>query len=229
MSNIIKISEQLLLNIKLNTSFEIEIELLKNIKFEKLLSDLITDNHKKTFWINVYNSFFQILANQENNQYVVDKKIFQLKKIEIAQKLFSLNDIEHGVLRKSKFVFGFGYLKNPFYSKFIKLIQVEKLDYRIHFALNCGATSCPTIRFYEFNSINEQLNIATSSFLSSETQIDFDHKRIKTSRLLFWYFKDFGSLDQIKKIIENVFNHNLSTFSLSFLGYNWTMNLKNFN
>ena len=228
MSSSIKISEQLILNIKLNACFEIEIELLKNIKFEKLLSDLITDNHKKTFWINVYNAFFQILANQEKSKDVLDKKIFQVKKIEIAEKLFSLNDIEHGILRKSKFVFGFGYLQNPFYSKFISQLQVEKLDYRIHFALNCGANSCPPISFYEFNSINLQLNLATKSFLFSETKIDFDNKRIKTSRLLFWYFKDFGTNWQIIKIIENVFSYNLSGFSISFLDYDWTINLKNF-
>lgn len=31
----------------------------------------------------------------------------------------------------------------------IKKLAVSNLDYKIHFALNCGGKICPPIRFYE--------------------------------------------------------------------------------
>ena len=45
-------------------------------------------------------------------------------------------------------------------------------DPRIHFALNCGAVSCPPIAVYEGESLDEQLDIATEGFLEGNTIVD---------------------------------------------------------
>jgi hypothetical protein len=73
-----------------------------------------------------------------------------------------------------------GYLKNPFYASYIKQLQVNNIDYRIHFALNCGAISCPLF-VYEFEQLDKQLNSATDSFIEAETTINADSKTISTS------------------------------------------------
>ena len=39
---------------------------------------------------------------------------------------------------------------------------------RIHFALNCGARSCPPIRVYAAAKLETQLNTAARSFCSQE-------------------------------------------------------------
>ena len=42
------------------------------------------------------------------------------------------------------------------------------LDPRIHFALNCGAKSCPPIRVYSTPNLDSQLNRASASFLCAD-------------------------------------------------------------
>ena len=102
MSSSVKLSEKLLYNVKLQLSFEEEINKLSVLNFSELVSELNSEAKKKTFWINNYNSFYQILALQ-----IQDKTIFRKKIITIAGQLFSLDTIEHGILRKGKFVIGF--------------------------------------------------------------------------------------------------------------------------
>ena len=59
---------------------------------------------------------------------------------------FTLDEIEHGVLRCNK---GHPKDQKPMFSdeEARKSLALSSLDPRIHFALNCGATSCPPIRF----------------------------------------------------------------------------------
>lgn len=67
-------------------------------------------------------------------------------------------------------------------------------DPRVHFALNCGAASCPPIRTYEPEALDRQLELATSSFLSSDqaVRIDVRHRTLYLSALFQWYRGDFG-------------------------------------
>ena len=223
MNTFLKLSEQLLNNVKLNKPFDDEVSLLSTLSFTDLLLELNTDTKKKTFWVNIYNSFYQILAVE-----IQDKSIYKKRKITVANRLFSLDSIEHGILRKGKMVLGFGYLFNPFYPSFIKKLQVDKLDYRIHFALNCGAVSCPPILFYKSDTIDQQLQLASFSFIELETTIDNENKIIATSRLFLWYKADFGSKTKMKQIIGTIFNQNLSNYKLKYTTYNWTKQLHNF-
>jgi len=95
----------------------------------------------------------------------------------------SLDEIEHGVLRKYRIKKSLGYLPNWFAPAWIKKWAVDQLDYRIHFALNCGAASCPPIAFYNDIRIDSQLEMATLSFLESETKIDHSSRTIHLSQL----------------------------------------------
>ena len=223
MNTFLKLSEQLLNNVKLNKPFDDEVNILSTLSYTDLLLELNTDTKKKTFWVNIYNSFYQILAVG-----IQDKSIFRQRKITIAGSLLSLDSIEHGILRKGKMVLGFGYLPNPFYPSFIKKLQVNKLDYRIHFALNCGAVSCPPILFYKSDTIDQQLQLATFSFLELETTIDNEKKTIATSKLFLWYKGDFGSKTKMKQIIGTIFNQDFSNYKLIYTTYNWTKQLHNF-
>ena len=226
MSEILKISEQLLYNVKLHLTYSNEVSKLCQLNYENVVLELKTDNHKKTFWINIYNAYYQIFAKDYNNQ--ISKTIFSKKEICIASKYFSLDAIEHGILRKGKYVVGFGFLFNVFYPKFIRKLKVNKLDYRIQFALNCGAVSCPPILVYKFENVENQLQLATQSFIESETSININEKKIKTSKLFLWYLGDFGSLKKVKSIIEEVFNMKLSNYKITFQKYNWEKKLHNF-
>ncbi len=117
-----------------------------------MIDGLYNDDAIKTFWINIYNAWFQILATREKKK---SPEIFTGKLITIADTKFSLDDIEHGILRRYRWKLSRGYLPELFPGRLIKQLAVAKIDYRIHFALNCGAKSCPPIAFYTYFNINK--------------------------------------------------------------------------
>jgi hypothetical protein len=104
----------------------------------------------------------------------------------------ALDDIEHGILRRYRNKLSQGYREQSNVPVAIKQLAVAEIDYRIHFALNCGAKSCPPIAFYKYERIDDQLNLAAASFLSSETKVDEANKELTTSKILFYYEGDFG-------------------------------------
>lgn len=224
-NSLLLLSGKLLLNVKLNEGTLVEEQKLRSISLINLHDQLNTDDAKKTFWINIYNAYFQILSNREK---LNRKTIFLKKIIVIAQTQFSLDEIEHGLLRKYRWKWSFGYLPNPFVSVLIKKLAVQKTDYRIHFALNCGAKSCPPIAFYTFEKIDTQLNDAMYSFIVAETVIDRNTKTITTSKLLHWYRGDFGGTSGIKKVLEPVLEMQVDTYTLSFNEYSWEIHLENY-
>ena len=223
--SLVALSGKLLLNVKSEVPTEkLETELAE-IKKENLVAGLSNDNARKTFWINIYNAYFQILAVREKKKV---PEIFTEKLIKIGQTLFSLDDIEHGILRKYRSKFSLGYLPQLFVSKTIKDLCVQEIDYRIHFTLNCGATSCPPIAFYEYDKLEKQLETATSSFLKSDVEIDTAAKTLKISRILFWFKADFGGEAGIKAIVSKYLKSNFADYSISYKKYDWNQKLKNY-
>ncbi len=72
----------------------------------------------------------------------------------------SLDEIEHGILWRSKCKLSLGYFNKIFKSRFEKAFRVDKLDYRIHFALNCGAPEMnPDFRWFVAHLSARRLNI----------------------------------------------------------------------
>ena len=224
-NEITDISGHLLLQIKKQEDHQGLLDQLQNWPFDELLTQLKSDTEKKTFWINIYNSYYQILALSQKEEL---GNIYKRKEIYIAGYTFSLDEIEHGILRKYRWKLSKGYLPNIFYSSLIKKLAVQKIDYRIHFALNCGAVSCPPIAFYNSKNLHNQLDMATRSFLESETSINDPLKQIQTSSLLNWFSGDFGGKKGSLKIIGTVFQKDLSSYSISYKPYNWEKQLANF-
>ena len=222
---IIHLSEQLLLNVRYETSTDSLETALSKIKMLDLISGLSTDNARKTFWINIYNSYYQILTIREKK---TKPEIFSQKLISIAETKFSLDDIEHGILRKYRWKYSLGYLPQFFPAKIIKQLSVSKIDYRIHFALNCGAKSCPPIAFYEYDFLDKQLETAALSFLSTETEIDSLKKEVKVTKIMQWFKADFGGKKGIKSILSKYLNKNFSEYSVQFKNYDWRQELKNY-
>jgi len=105
---------------------------------------------------------------------------------------FSLNDMEHGVLRGDRRP---PYkLFRPFRKGDLRLdFIIAPMDPRIHFALVCGARSCPPIAFYEADQIDFQLDLAAASFInSSRVDIRPDERAVILSMIFKWYQPDFG-------------------------------------
>jgi hypothetical protein len=220
-----QISEKLLLAVKMKQSTDEWTIQLSSIHYPDLIEELKNDNKKKAFWINCYNAYYQILRN---NTLVAKSEIYKGKKIEIAGGFYSLDDIEHGILRKYRYKFSLGYLPNIFAPRNIKNLAVDKIDYRIHFALNCGAASCPPIAFYSAKKINAQLDMSTLSFLEGETDIKEEEKEIHITKLFQWFRGDFGGTKGIRRILSKTLKIDTKAYKLVYKPYSWEDDLGNF-
>lgn len=219
------LSEQLLLDVKMEkdtSSIQLQLEDL-NLDFIK--QSLISDDKKKAFWINIYNAYYQILRIEKK---IVKSDIYKKKLFSIAGILLSLDDVEHGILRRYRYKHSLGLFANLLTPKFIKRNAVDKIDYRIHFALNCGAKSCPPIAFYNSENINAQLDMATQAFLEGESDFDDESKVVSTSALFKWYYYDFGGKNGIKRIFAEQLNKDISDYKINYKKYSWEEDLANF-
>jgi len=220
-----KLSEKLLLYVKLekDTSL-IQLE-LKNLPSSVFKSCLVDDNRKKAFWINIYNAFFLILRKDRG---VEKPDIYRKRLFVLAGRKISLDDVEHGILRKYRYKYSLGFFANVMTSRFIKEHTVDVLDYRIHFALNCGALSCPPIALYNLENVDTQLDVATQSFLEGESNIDSQNKTISTTALFKWFYADFGGRKGMNKIFLEQLNKDVSDYRIIYREYSWEDSLDNF-
>ena len=222
---LLKLSGDFLYQVKIQTPTTVlETELAK-MEMQRLIDGLNNDDAIKTFWVNMYNAWYQILATREK---LKRPEIFTEKLILIAGRNFSLDDMEHGILRKYRWKYSMGYLPKFFPGKLIRQLAVSKIDYRIHFALNCGAKSCPPIAFYSYEHLDRQFDLATQSFLKSETTIDNNKKLLQVTKIMDWFRGDFGGKGGIRNIIGQVFQKDFSDYAIEFKEYNWDEALHNF-
>lgn len=218
-------SELLLLAVKRNKPISELVESIALLPSNLPEEELVNDTFKKAFWINIYNAFFQILRNTQKLQ---KPEIYQKKIIVIAGKNLSLDQIEHGILRKFRHKYTLGYLLNPFTPSWLKRLAVSKIDYRIHFALNCGAKSCPPISFYTPDQLESQLAMATLAFLESDTLIDPTKSEVQVTSLFKWYHNDFGGNNGIRKILTENLKQSFLEYKVVYQKYDWSENFDNF-
>jgi len=144
------------------------------------------------FWINVYNALavHAIVALALRRTVWEVLNFFGRVSYRVGPVVLSLDEIEHGILRGNR-----RRVLPPwpvFRRGDARLAQaVEPPDPRIHFALTCGARSCPPVGIYRAPAIDDQLELATRSFVNSEITLD-DHGRLVCSKLFKWYRDDFG-------------------------------------
>lgn len=220
-----QLAADLLLNLKKQQATDKLLETLGDTPPEQLSKELITDDQKKAFWINCYNAFFLRLRRDQG---INKPAIYRERLCKIAGLALSLDEIEHGILRRFRAKLGLGFLPNLFASSEIKRLAVKHIDFRVHFALNCGAISCPPIAFYNAEHIEQQLEMATLSFLENETNYNPETNELSFSRLGLWYLGDFGGRAGIRRIVKQYLKTGLPSSQIVFRDYNWEENLDNF-
>lgn len=202
---------------------------LQLLSFDELKNALQSDDEKKAFWINIYNGYTQLLLKKDPNKYNNRNKFFKAKQIGLAGKTFSLDEIEHDILRRSKIKWSLGYLNKLFPGKKAKLLRVHALDYRIHFALNCGAKSCPPIASYDPSAIQSQLNIATRSYLTSEASYNAENNSLALPAIMGWFRHDFKGKKSMLAIAKQYqILPEVKFPRISFKKYNWKLYLNNY-
>jgi hypothetical protein len=170
---------------------------------------------QRAFWINLYNVLvLHAVVQGHHGASPLGRFIFFTRKAwQIGSHWFSLDDIEHGILRSNQ--------RNPF----LLFKPFSRQDPRVHFALNCAARSCPPIGVYSSDTLEEQLELASASYLHSEVVIG--PKILKLPSLLQWYQKDFGGRSGVARLISRHFaleEAALTTLQWKYTPYDWSLN-----
>ncbi|XP_045158695.2 uncharacterized protein LOC123524512 isoform X2 [Mercenaria mercenaria] len=220
-----------------SSEFEQYVRLAKELVRVQIVE--ATREEKLAFFINVYNA--QVIHANVTMGPPVNLwqryKFFNTVRYIIGGHQYSLQDIENGVLRANRK--GMGMLMKPFGSSDPRLkVALETPEPLIHFALVCGAKSCPPIKTYSAEGIYEQLNLAAESFLEGEDgcQVDMSKRTIKLSQILKWYSVDFGKNKD--EVVDWVHKHlpdsekktqvgellQSKNYKLSHMPYDWGIN-----
>ncbi len=209
----------------------------KELKKDKRLDDYLTQlkntvpeqlsiNEKLAFWINSYNAFtLQVISEnypiESINElhtggriigHILGKTVWDKEFITINNKKYSLNDIEHKILRK---------VDEP----------------RIHFAIVCASISCPALlnEAFEPDKIVTQLQSQAIEFINDNSRNSFDLKNRKAylSKIFDWFDEDFGDSEKevlkyvsqfIPENISKDIKNNLSEWEISYKDYDWNLN-----
>lgn len=170
-------------------------------------------------WINAYNALtikgilreYPTSSIRKHTPLVGGYNIWRDLLLNIGGDSYSLDDIEHKILRK---------LNEP----------------RIHFAVVCAAKGCPPLRnrAYTGNDLEEQLAANARRFFSSADnfQADAASNTVFISELLKWYGEDFAPTpvaqlrllrpylpqpDKLKWLDKD-------DVTIEYLGYDWALN-----
>jgi len=200
-------------------------ERIATISKEDLLSGLPDDRARKTFWINIYNAWYQILAGREK---LTSPDIFKASLLKFRGFSLSLDEVEHGILRKYRAKYGLGVVPDLLADRTIRSLAVEKLDFRIHFALNCGARSCPPIAFYSYDKLEQELELATTGFLKADCRIDEKRRTISVTKIMEWFTGDFGGKPGQRKLLSQYLGRDFTSWAITYHDYDWTPQLNNF-
>jgi hypothetical protein len=195
---------------------------LADLSVDELEASLPHDAARIATWLNVYNAVAQRLAVGDPrglSRLTRRSRFFRRQAATVAGVGLSLDAIEHGLLRRSRWKLGLGWLGNPLPSRFERRFRVARADPRIHFALNCAAASCPPIGAYDPDGIDAQLDMATRAYLAATVRRR--DGRLVVPRVFLWFPGDFGGPAGIRRFLAR-HGAGPGTDRLRFAAWDWT-------
>ncbi len=178
-----------------------------------------TQAHRLAFWINAYNALtikgilreYPTTSIRNHTPKLWGYHIWHDLKLHVGHQSFSLDEIEHQVLRK---------MGEP----------------RIHFAIVCASIGCPRLlnEAYVPERVDEQLTTNAKDFFSRSQNFrhDVSAKRFYLSAILNWFGEDFGEgQSEVLRRIAGWLPDSTAqgaalgnAVSISYLDYNWQLN-----
>lgn len=147
------------------------------------------------FCINLYNmavrhAFFALGTPRTGLQI---RAYFDTAKYNVGGLLYSLNDLENGVLRcneRAPLHFSVPFRRGD--PRLAACLPTK--EPRVHFALNCGARSCPAVKAYTAEAVREELRLAALGFLETadNCRVERAAHTLWLSKIFSWYERDFG-------------------------------------
>jgi hypothetical protein len=177
-------------------------------KLTKKEFDTFTSNQKLSFWINAYNAYtVKLIVSKYPVKSIKDTgSLFQSawskKFISLFDMMYSLDDIEHKIIRKN--------FKEP----------------RIHFAVNCASIGCPNLLLEPFvaTTLDIQLDNAAKAFLRDTTKNKLKGDTLLLSKIFDWYGDDFIKSDGSVKAFVGKYIKLPKKLDIGFMSYDWALN-----
>lgn len=191
-------------------------ELQKNKKMlEGYLSYLSNETPDKSwsrektmaYWINAYNAFtVKLILESYPLRSIMDVnegKAWDLEFIELGGKMYTLNKIEHDILRK------------------------KYQDARIHFAVNCASISCPKLhnRAFTEDNLESLLDEMAGRYVNNQMENTIAAKSVEISELFKWYASDFTKNGSIIDFLNKYATTKIdASAKIAYKNYNWNLN-----
>lgn len=190
--------------------------------------DLGDRPHQIAFWINLYNALILhgVIRYKVSGSMLRDIGFFRRIAYNVGGMRFSADDIEHGVLRGNR--------RHPYlpFLQFARddprlMMSIEDPDPRVHFALVCGARSCPLISAYDGEQLDTQLDQAAAAFINGiGAQFDPGGPTLSLSRIFKWYAGDFGGREGALRLVKEYLDipEDIAGARIRYLPYDWSVN-----
>jgi hypothetical protein len=186
------------------SSDESKLDQYLSILEKNLPEDSWSRNQQLAYWINAYNAFtIKLILDHYPLVSIMDiddGKPWDTRWIELGDRTFSLNQIEHEIIRPQ--------FNEP----------------RIHFAVNCAAKSCPPLANVAFTeqNLDALLTERTSKFINNTEFNALKRDQASISKIFEWYASDFGDL---VSFLNRHSNTKLDSGArISFREYDWKLN-----
>ncbi|MDB4998627.1 MAG: hypothetical protein JWM74_6059, partial [Myxococcaceae bacterium] len=145
---------------------------------------LRTQTDKLSYWINLYNAVvLREIIRRWPLDSITDVKVNATSFVKSGKGFFY--DLE----------FVIGGQKMNLYDIENKIIRAQFKDARIHFAINCGSSSCPLLRkdAFDADKLEGQLEQASTQFVNDGKNVIVDDakKQVVLSKIFEWYSDDF--------------------------------------
>lgn len=186
------------------------------------------------FWLNVYNALVlhAVVARRALAGVRSVGDFFTASQYVIGGHAFSLDEIEHGLLRVNapRLAFGAKPLRRdgPRYA-----LAPYMFDERVHFGMYSACRSSPALAVYPAEGLSEALEQATCHHLAAHVRLGADGRTLVVPRLFDWYTRDFGGKRGVLEFVLSRMpgddiaaaaeRHGLS-LRLRYAEYDWTLN-----
>ncbi len=159
---------------------------------------------KLAYWINAYNAYtIKLIIDSYPIKSIKDiKDPWDKKFFKIGEEWYSLNQLEHKILRK---------LDEP----------------RIHFAINCASFSCPIVwnKAYTSENVNEALETQTKNFINDPLRNTITEDVVEVSKIFSWFKKDFKTDGKVKDFINKYATIKIDKQpKKGYKDYDWSLN-----
>uniref|UniRef100_A0A6B2L6Z3 DEP domain-containing protein n=1 Tax=Arcella intermedia TaxID=1963864 RepID=A0A6B2L6Z3_9EUKA len=206
-------------------------------ELQKVQLNGLDSKEKLAFWLNTYNllSLHAIIVSLSRGEnpyegFISRKKYFSTQTYIVANMTFSLDDIEHGILRPRNNYFGEGDERAQF--------KIDGPDARIFSVLSCYNKSSPKTLIIKSENVDRFVDYACRRHFTS---VKFQDYTMFIPKICDWYSSDYGTRDDLIKFVQSYLRHDQSMmlntsfktgkFSLKYLDFDWEIafDLKDYN